>query len=232
MKARTLAVEIRRRASALALTALLGACASVPPPPAWQTNARSAIDASVTAYRSGDSRGEAPEFARARDQVARTGRPELVARVELMRCAARVASLVFEACEGFERLRADAAAAEQAYAGHLAAVRLPSTDIERLPVAQRGAAAAVASGAALPAASAQAIADPLSRLIAIAVAFQAGLASPQLIALAADTAAAQGWRRPLLAWLEVQASLAERSGDLAEAERLRRRIALARNARP
>jgi hypothetical protein len=41
-----------------------------------------------------------------------------------------------------------------------------------------------------------------------------------------DTASAQGWRRPLLAWLNVQAQRAEQGGDSEEAARLRRRIAL------
>ena len=77
----------------------------------------------------------------------------------------------------------------------------------------------------------QAISDPLSRLIAIAVLLRAGRASPQLFAIAADTASEQGWRRPLLAWLQSQALLAERSGDATEAERLRRRIALVLNDR-
>ena len=43
---------------------------------------------------------------------------------------------------------------------------------------------------------------------------------------AADTASAQGWRRPLLAWLDVQARLADERGDAAEAARLRRRMGL------
>jgi hypothetical protein len=72
----------------------------------------------------------------------------------------------------------------------------------------------------------QDIADPQARLIAIAVLFQAGKASPAMTALAAETASAQGWRRPLLAWLNVQALRAERAGDNDEAQRLRRRIAL------
>ncbi len=45
-----------------------------------------------------------------------------------------------------------------------------------------------------------------------------------MIALAADTASAQGWRRPLLAWLGVQALRAERAGAMEEAARLRRRM--------
>ncbi len=207
------------------LISSLAACASGPPPPDWQADAKSALDRAVAAHLKGDSRVEAAEFERARGHIARTGRPELLARAELMRCAAHVASLVFEPCEGFDRLQADAAAPERAYAQHLAARVLPRADIDQLPPEQRGAAAALA-GPQATLGSVQSIADPLSRLIAVAVLFRAGKASPALIAQAADTASAQGWRRPLLAWLEVQALLADKAGDANEAQRLRRRIAL------
>jgi hypothetical protein len=46
------------------------------------------------------------------------------------------------------------------------------------------------------------------------------------MATAVDTASAQGWRRPLLAWLNVQLQRAEKAGDAQEADRLRRRLAL------
>ena len=205
--------------------AVLAGCAGSPPPPDWQSNAKAAIDGAVQASLSGDSRLEAQEFARARSELARTGRPDWVARAELMRCAAHTASLAFDPCEGFERLRPDAAAAERAYADHLAGRPLPPDDIARLPPAQRETATALAGGS-VSAASLQAIDDPLSRLIAVALLFRAGKASPEMITLAADTASAQGWRRPLLAWLQVQALRAERAGAADEAQRLRRRIEL------
>jgi len=218
------------RLAAAALVAALAACAGGPPVPDWQANAKSAMDQATAAYLSGDGATEARAFAAAREQISRTGRPELLARAELMRCAAHVASLVFEPCAGFEKLRADAAAPERAYADHLAARRLPLADIERLPPAQRTVAAALAGGDA-SAATVQAIDDPLSRLIAAAVLFQAGKASPATLALAADTASAQGWRRPLLAWLEVLALRAERAGAADEAQRLRRQMLLVQGAK-
>jgi hypothetical protein len=193
-------------------------------------NARSAIDGAVAAHLSGDTRAEAQEYERARSQIARTGRPDLLARAELMRCAARVSSLEFDPCEGFERLRADAAADERAYADYLAARRLADADIARLPAPQRGVAAALSGGAATLA-GVQAIDDPLSRLIAIAVLFEAGRADPAMIGLAAETASVQGWRRPLLAWLKVQALRAERAGDADEARRLQRRIEVVQESR-
>jgi hypothetical protein len=217
------------RRAAMAAAAALAGCAGGPPPPDWQANAKAAMDQAVAAYLAGDSRAEVQAFERAREQIARTGRPELLARAELMRCAAHVASLVFEPCQGFESLRGDAAAPERAYADHLAARRLPRDDIERLPPAQQAVAAAVAGGDTASA-DVQGIDDPLSRLVAVAVLFQAGKASPAALALAADTASAQGWRRPLLAWLEVLALRAERAGAADEAERLRRRMRLVQGA--
>lgn len=205
----------------LVLAALLAACASGPTPPAWQADAKGALDRATTAYLAGETKASDAEMERARRTLASTGRADLLARAELMRCAARVASLVFEPCERFEALRADAPAAERAYADHLAARPLAREDIARLPAAQQ----AVAGGEP-SLTSVQSIEDPQSRLIAVAVLFQAGKASPPMIDMATETASSQGWRRPLLAWLKVQALRAEKAGDAAETQRLQRRIAL------
>jgi hypothetical protein len=130
----------------------------------------------------------------------------------------QVASLVFEPCTGFEPLRADAGAAERAYADYLQGA---PADAALLPAQHRAAVGGKATSAAL----AQ-IADPLSRLVAAGVVLRAGQADPQVLQLAVDTASAQGWRRPLLAWLGAQLELAEQRGASADVERLRRRIAL------
>lgn len=196
---------------------LLGACAGGPPPPDWQLSAKDSLDRSQQAYLAGQARVEVAEFARARAELQGTGRPDLVARAELMRCAARTASLVLEPCAGFEALRADAAPAERAYADYLAG-RLSPGDAALLPPQHR---AVARGGSDLPGG-----AEPLARLVAAAVLLQAGRASPMVIAQAVETASGQGWRRPLLAWLGVQARLAEASGDTGAAARIRRRIDL------
>ena len=217
-----------RRVAALIMLCLLAACASRPPPPGWQLNAKAASERSVAAYLSGNARVDAQELARARSEIARTGRADLLARIELTRCAAQAASLVFGPCAAFEALRADADAPERAYADHLAA-RIAASDIALLPEPQRAVAAGAGAGAqgeAPNVAALRAIDDPLSRLVAAGVLFEAGRADPQVIAIAIDTASAQGWRRPLLAWLGVELRRAERSGAVEDADRLRRRIAL------
>jgi hypothetical protein len=214
----------------VAASLLLVGCAGGPPSPAWQSDAKSAMDRATVAYLEGHSKASDAEMARVRSTLSATGRAELLARAELMRCALQVASLVFEPCTRFETLRADAAPAERAYADHLAAKALARDDIARLPAAQQAAATALAGneGAASGVLAGE---DPLSQLIAAAVLFQAGKASPALIESATETASAQAWRRPLLAWLTVQALRAEKAGDAAALKRLERRIALVRQDR-
>ncbi|HWI78290.1 MAG TPA: hypothetical protein VNS31_03770 [Ramlibacter sp.] len=205
---------------AIACAGLLAACGSQPPAPDWQSNARGALERFTSAYFQGDARVEAVEFENARTALAATGQPGLVARAELTRCAVAVASLVLDRCDGFEALRADAPAAELAYADYLAGHVTPA-EVLLLPDQHR----AVASGREDPAAV-QTIANPLSRLVAAGVLFRMGRASPQIVAIAVETASQQGWRRPLLAWLGVQAQRAEAGGRREEAERIRRRIEL------
>ena len=199
---------------------LLGACGSQPATPAWQSNSHGALERFTSAYLKGDARVEAVEFEHARNELAATGQPGLVARAELTRCAVAVASLVLDRCDGFERLRADAPAPERAYADYLAGQITPA-EVPLLPEQHR----AVAGGREDPAAV-QAIADPLSRLVAAGVLFRMGRAAPEIVAVAADTASQQGWRRPLLAWLGVQAQRAEGAGRREDAERIRRRMDL------
>ena len=174
-------------------------CAGGPAPPAWQPSARYSLDAFQQAYLRGDTRVADLEVARARAELASTGSPSLVARAELIRCAVRTASLEFDDCPGFEKLRADAGPEELAYADFLA-----------------GRAARAAAD------------DGFSRLVSAGVEFKSGKATPQTIAAAIDVSSAQGWRRPLLAWLGVQERRAEAAGDADALGRVRRRIELLR----
>ncbi|NMM37525.1 MAG: hypothetical protein HHJ09_08415 [Glaciimonas sp.] len=200
---------------------LLSACASGPAVPDWQMNAQSSIERAVSAYLSGNDRVEVQEFAKARSEMASTGQVALVARAELIRCASRVASLVLEDCTGFEKLRQDASVPERAYADYLAG-RIQPQDVALLPAQHQSAMRAGAD----PAAAVAGISDPLSRLVAAGVLLRSDRASPAVLTLAVDTASTQGWRRPLLAWLGVQAMRAEQAGATAEALRLRRRMDL------
>ena len=204
----------------LVMLMLLAGCGSKPKAPDWQLEAHGSLERYVKAFMAADTRVESAEFSRAREQLTRTGDVGLVARAELTRCALQVASLLFEPCVGFDALRGDAPAAERAYGDYLAGRSLPP-DAGLLPPAHR----ALASAGADPGAV-KAIEDPVARLVAAGVLFQTGRASPEVLQVAVETASAQGWRRPLLAWLGAQARRAELAGAPLEAERLRRRALL------
>ena len=208
----------------LLLTLVLTACASGPVAPAWEGNAKSALDTTVQNYLTGNTRAEEQDYARAYKELAATGRADLLARAELTRCAARVASLVYDDCPAFKPLAADAGAEQRAYADYLAG-RWQGLNGALLPKQH----AAVLASPVNPAVLLQ-IQDPLSRLVAAGAMLQRGDLRPEALAevaiIASTTASQQAWRRPLLAWLGLQAKQAETRGDTNQVNSLNRRIAL------
>ncbi len=200
----------------LAVAASLSACASKPQPPAWEADARGALDGFTADWLRGDTAAADAEFSRARRESASTGRFDLVAQAELLRCGVRAASLDYD-CPGFAALAADATPAQRAYAAYLDG-RWDGLDAALLPAQHRGVPAS---------ASLAGVADPLARLVAAGALLKAGRIAPADIAAAVETASQQGWRRPLLAWLGVQERRALAAGDTEAARQVRRRIALA-----
>ena len=198
----------------LGLATLLAACSSKPPTPDWQINAHGAAERATQAYLSGQSRVANQEWTRARAEVARTGQLNLLARLELMRCAAQVAALDTAPCSAFEALRADAAPQDQAYADYLMG-KATAAQQALLPPAHR---------AGLNRDALAKIEDPLTRLVAAGVALQAGQATPQMLVQASETASEQGWSRALMAWLLARAQRADAAGDGVQAAALRRQI--------
>lgn len=212
---------VARSVMSVALVLALTGCSTAPQTPDWQMEAKSAMDRAVAAYLRGDDRVETTEVARARRQIAGTGRGDLLASTELLKCATRVASLVFEPCAAFETLRQDATDAQRAYADYLRG-QYSAGSIPLLPPVQR----AAATRSAVDASALQAGADPLSQLVAAGVLLQTGKISPAVVDQAVATASAQAWRRPLLAWLGVQAHSAQIDGRREDEARIRRRMAL------
>lgn len=207
---------MKRWLPALALAALAG-CAAKPPVPDWQANAHGALQSAVAAYLAGDTRVAGADMARARSEIARTGQPALLARAELVWCAVQVASLDLTGCPGYEAVAVDAAPTEQAYAAYLYGKAQPA-DVLLLPAQHQALARGGTSMAELQ--------DPLAQLVAAAVLLQRGALTPAAAAQAERSASAQGWRRPLLAWLGVQLRAAQAAGDADGVAQLRRRMDL------
>ncbi len=200
----------------------LAGCAGNRMIPDWQINAHGALKSSIMAYLVGNSKLATMEFSRARREISSTGRADLMARAELMRCAAQVASLEFNNCEPFQMMLQDAAAEERAYADYLEG-NWVGLDTELLPAQHR--AVLTVTGGTL-----NAIEDPLSRLVAAGVLLRKGILAPEDITIVVQTASDQGWRRPLLAWLGVAIRRAEQSNDKEEVLLIQRRINLISSA--
>lgn len=221
---RSAAVHALRMAVPWAMV-LLTACASKPPTPDWQANAFASLNSYSSAYLEGNTRVADHEFARAKTEVSRTGRPDLMARLELVRCAAQVASLVLEPCTGYLALAADANPPEQAYAAFISG-HWTGLDPKLLPMAYQGLVSSPTAASAAANSQLTQMQDPLPRLIAAGALLQRELLTPSDIGLAVDTASEQGWRRPLLAWLGVQLKLSQAAGHAAAAQQTQRRIDL------
>lgn len=192
-----MALPARFRDSLALIAFALAGCTGAPQAPDWQANAAQALQAFQRHYFAGDTGAAEAQFTAARSELARTGRADLVARAELVRCAVRTASLEYDECPGFEALRYGARPEELAYADYLAGKAWYRTSDE-----------------------------PLSRLVNAAVRLKRGGIDPAGISTAVDIASEQGWRRPLLAWLGVQEKRAADAGDSETAARIRRRIDL------
>jgi hypothetical protein len=193
------------QAAIIFIAVLLTACSSTPPSPAWSVAAADALARAQQATLRGDERIASAELERAGREVRATAQLDVLARLELAHCAAKVATLEVSGCPGFEALRADANAADTAYARWLYAPQsITAADAQLLLASQRGTAMAIASRQPATAAV-QAVAEPLARLVACSAALRGGSTSPSpaLLGLCIDTASHQGWRLALAAWLQV-----------------------------
>ena len=212
---------------ALCALVLLAGCASSPPPADWQMNAASALESYEQRWLEGNSRAAAASLDRARSEIARTGQTDLAARAELIACATRVASLDFSPCIAYQRHALDAREEDASYArflggdwDQLTPAHLPSHYAALLKARDDNARNLAARD----------IAAPLPRLIAAALLLKRGQLAPQTLDLAIRTSTERGWRRPLLAWLEIQRQRAVAAGDTSASAQLRRRIELIQGA--
>ena len=210
----------------LASTLLLSACGSAPPVPHWQANAASLMRNYQADWLEGHEVLARREFTLALRATAATGDPARVARLYLVQCALRRAALDWSPCAHYADGRSvPSNLQEAAYARFLDGgwTNLKHFLLPPQYAALRGLDHAPADriNSALAA-----IADPLSRLIAASVALKRGQGDARTLRLASDTAAQQGWRRPLLAWLKLRLAEARERNDAGEAALLAQRIRL------
>ena len=218
-----------RKAFIAFLALALSACGGGPKTPDWKLDSISLIERYKQAELKGQNTLAEGHFRQALAAAGSAARIEETARLHLVRCATRQASLAFETCSGYlEYAQHGASAEDEAYHRFISG-QWEGLDSGRLPAQYRDFASN--RDPARNAGILQKIDDPLSRLVAVSVTVLRRQADAATLQVATETASEQGWRKPLLVYLKLQEAQAARNGDQAGLERLRARIRLAEEPR-
>ncbi len=206
----------------LILSMLLGACAGQSAPD-WQYEAKAAVERYTQHYLAGDVKLAQTSFFQARAAVAATGDVAAVGHIELVRCGLHSAALDFAPCTGYTELAAiRTTPADSAYARFISA-DWHGMETKLLPAQYVALVGAASQPQAVINRAIVVISDPVSRLVASGLMVKRGTFDATTLQNAVDTASAQGWRRPLLTYLGLQAKL---GGDAATLAAIQARIRL------
>lgn len=206
------------------LAVTLSACGGGPRPPDWKQDSASLIERFKKAELKGQNKLAEGYFEQAIAAVGSAAKIDEAARLHLVRCATRQASLSFEPCSGYLELARYGANAEDETYFRFISGKWDNLDAGKLPAQYRDFLAN--RDPAKNAELLRKINDPLSRLIAVSITVMRKQADDPTLALATETAAEQGWRKPLLVYLKLLENRAVQKGDQAEIEKLRARIRL------
>ena len=213
-----------KRIYALAALFLLTACGSGgPPPPDWKTDSADLIERYKKHALLGENTLAERYFQQAITATGGAGRVADTARLWLVHCATRRAMLIDDTCNEYAELaKIEPNAADRTYY-QFVTLRWDELDIALLPSQHRDLVRA-------PAGKRQEILsrvnDPLARLLDASLLVQRKESDSSTLALATETASAQGWRQPLLTYLKLQEKLAIEQGNTAEQAKLAKRIQL------
>ncbi len=208
----------------ISLTLLLSACGGGPPVPDWKKDSVSQIEKFKKAELKGENKLADRYFEQALAATGSAARIEETAKLHLIRCATRQASLSFESCNGYLELSKLGGSAEDENYHRFITGQWDRIEVGKVPVQYRDLVAnrdAVKNPDIL-----RKIEDPLSRLIAISITVIRKQTDDSILNLAADTASEQGWSKPLLVYLKLLENRASLRDDKAAVEKLRTRIKL------
>ena len=210
------------------LLAGLTACGSGgPPAPDWKSDSAELIELYKKHALTGEKTLAERYFQRAIRATGGAGRVSETARLWLVRCATRRASLLEDDCQEYAELaRIQTTPEDQVYYQFIT-LKWDMLDAAKLPPHY---AALVRTDPTRINAQIAAIEDPLSRLLAASLTTFRKQADVATLSLAADTASNQGWRQPLLVYLKLLEKQATERGSLAEQQAYAVRIRLIEDA--
>jgi hypothetical protein len=211
-----------RTLPALAALLLLAACGGMPPPD-WKTDAADLIERYQKHALLGENTLAERYFRQAVAATGGAGRVSETAHLWLGHCATRRAMLIDDNCSEYAELAGlEPNPADQAYYRFLT-LSWDGLDAAQLPAQHRD---LVRAPADKRPASLGTIKDPLARLLDASLLVMRREADATTLAMATETASAQGWRQPLLTYLKLQQQQALEQGHAESAARLGRRIQL------
>jgi hypothetical protein len=203
---------------------MLAACGGGPKVPDWKKDSVNFIEKYKKAELKGEIRRAERYFEQAMDAAGSTGKLGDAARLHLVRCATRQASLNFDPCTGYLQFARHGVSQEDEAYYRFLSNQWDKLDSNMLPSQYRNLLKNSTSPGNVSAL--QAISDPLSRLVAISLLVARKEVNDAVLNLAAETASEQGWRKPLLVYLKMMENRASLKADKADLERLRDRIRL------
>lgn len=204
--------------------AVLSACGSGGPPvPNWKSDSVDLIERYKKNALLGENILAERYFKQAIDATGGAGRVRETARLWLVHCATRRASLIEDDCHEYAELaRIDTSEEDRAYYQFII-LRWSALDAAKLPEQY---VALIKTEPTRLNAQIAAIEDPLSRLLAASLTTLRKHADTATLSLAAETASNQGWRQPLLVYLKLLQKHAIEHGSLAEQQTYATRIRL------
>lgn len=209
------------KALLITLTLLLSGCGGGPTVPDWKIDTQTAMARYTQHYLEGRSKLALASFDKARNASAATANINAVAHLELVKCGVTMAALDTSPCTGYTSLaQQNSDASDATYYRfltgdwqHLDKTQLPS---QYHPLLQAQTVNDINTAI-------EQITDPLSRLIAASISYAYLQHDDKTLQIAVATASAQGWRRPLLAYLRLQE---KNTQDALQLQQIRTRIEL------
>lgn len=216
-----------KRILILWMVLIIAACGSSARVPDWKDNASRHLEDYKSHFLAGKEDASEPHFFKARKEIAAGNDLQLLATVYLTKYALHAASLEsFETSDFAKLQRLEPNAANMAYC-HFLKGNFSAVDARVLPSRYTGVLkAAVSRDVKSAGREINAIDDPLSRLIASGVWVRYLPYNEDLLWMAVNTASANGWRRPLWAYLEKLQAYYLEHGDQSKVEAIKLRLNL------
>jgi hypothetical protein len=211
----------------LIVVLLICACGGAGQIPVWKEKGYSQLDEYKNSFLTGSEESTEPHFLKATREIAAGNDLGLLTVAYLTKYALHTASLEpFDASEFAKLYRLEPHPADMAYC-HFLKGNFSAVDAKELP-ARYARVLKAASGRDTATAGREiaAIDEPLSRLIACGVWTRYLAADEAILNIGIDTASANGWRRPLWAYLERLQNYYLENGDQAKANRVSERLKL------